>query len=171
MMGPLAKIVVLVAVVALVVAIANRPESKKKTDSAKMVSGYLQAGPQPMLKMAPANRDAYVQNPFGEGPPARGYADVTSTYSGEWEASAESPYESRPGVLRSRLDRLQAMSAATSGKSALDPPVRLQGKSGGVAYVDGVDIQMPVLRSESLADTGFHGKTFDESTSLLVGVV
>ena len=127
--------------------------------SSRLASSKLAAKPQ------------FVQNYVGQGPPAPGYAAVGTTYSGEWEASAESPYEKGPSILPYRLSTLQTFNNVKASGGALAPPVRLKGSSGGVAFVDGVDIPMPILRHESAADTGFHGKSFDESTSLLTGVV
>jgi len=118
-----------------------------------------------------ASQPRYVQSYVGQGPPATGYAAVSDTYSGEWEASAEAPYESGPGLLQGRLSALQAFNNVKASGGALAPPERLQGRAGGVAYVDGVDIPRPILRHQSMADTGFHGKAFDDSTNLLSGVV
>lgn len=110
-------------------------------------------------------RQRYV----GMGPPATGYESLRATYSGEWEPSAEDQGEPGPGIIAPKLKTLQAFNRGLQRGSLAAPP--LQGRKGGVQFIDGVDIAMPVLRSESRADTGFHGKLFEDKSGLLTGVV
>lgn len=162
--------VILIAAVAILVGVIAKAEMSKSDDGATIQA------PSPLMSGSGAASYALQYSPqreryFGQSPPASGYGNVRSTYSGEWEASADAPYETGPGIMQNRLSVLKSFSNVKSGGSALASPMNLRGPAGGVAYLDGVDIPMPILREESRANTGFHGKSFEDSPSLLTGVV
>ena len=75
----------------------------------------------------------------------------------------------RMPAMRSRLKNLKQYYEA---KYKPNEKRTLKGPRGGIAYLDGDDYPYPIIRQQSGADSGFHGKPFiDNPRTVLGGVI